>query len=215
MASVQCHHVAHLMMAPCEVDDSAPFYESNLMHSINAKVYGSQYKTLSTVQGELVRWYVFGLGNEVDLHTPHWHGNSLVWKNRRVDEIEMMPASMFVVDMVPDNVGRWFYHCHVNDHILAGMITYYTVAKCNKYCGNKARQLDNDRTNHFRSLTTDEIGKLREVIGEYHDMKMLTVIAVISAAINIILLCLFCFRSTSPSEPRKETEMGVYNKMYD
>ena len=26
-------------------------------------------------QGERVRWYVMGMGTEVDLHTPHWHGN--------------------------------------------------------------------------------------------------------------------------------------------
>jgi hephaestin len=34
---------------------------------------------------------------------------------------------MMVADMVPDDVGTWLYHCHVNDHITAGMQALYTV----------------------------------------------------------------------------------------
>jgi hephaestin len=29
--------------------------------------------------------------------------------------------------MVPDNPGTWLYHCHVNDHIVAGMTGRYQV----------------------------------------------------------------------------------------
>jgi manganese oxidase len=29
--------------------------------------------------------------------------------------------------MRPDNPGIWLYHCHVNDHITAGMITRFQV----------------------------------------------------------------------------------------
>jgi hephaestin len=29
--------------------------------------------------------------------------------------------------MVPDNPGTWLFHCHVNDHILAGMLSRYRV----------------------------------------------------------------------------------------
>jgi hephaestin len=29
--------------------------------------------------------------------------------------------------MKPDDPGTWLYHCHVNDHILAGMLTRYQV----------------------------------------------------------------------------------------
>jgi FtsP/CotA-like multicopper oxidase with cupredoxin domain len=29
---------------------------------------------------------------------------------------------------VPDEVGTWLLHCHVKDHITAGMITRYRVA---------------------------------------------------------------------------------------
>ena len=36
---------------------------------------------------------------------------------------------MVVADMVPDNPGIWLFHCHVNDHITAGMLTRYQVTK--------------------------------------------------------------------------------------
>jgi len=29
--------------------------------------------------------------------------------------------------MKPDDAGTWLYHCHVNDHILAGMLALYKV----------------------------------------------------------------------------------------
>ena len=67
------------------------------------------------------------LGTETDLHTPHWHGNTVLMTGMRTDMLELLPGTMRVVDMVPDNVGTWLYHCHVNDHITAGMQALYTV----------------------------------------------------------------------------------------
>lgn len=29
--------------------------------------------------------------------------------------------------MQPDVVGTWLFHCHVNDHINAGMMSFWTV----------------------------------------------------------------------------------------
>jgi manganese oxidase len=43
------------------------------------------------------------------------------------DVVELMPASTGVVDMIPDNPGTWLFHCHVADHMMAGMYTTYTV----------------------------------------------------------------------------------------
>jgi FtsP/CotA-like multicopper oxidase with cupredoxin domain len=34
---------------------------------------------------------------------------------------------MVSVDMTAKNPGEWLYHCHVTDHITAGMITKWTV----------------------------------------------------------------------------------------
>jgi hephaestin len=78
-------------------------------------------------KGERVRWYVMDLGTETDLHTPHWHGNTVLVTGMRTDSLSLLPGSMVVADMVPDDVGTWLYHCHVNDHITAGMQALYTV----------------------------------------------------------------------------------------
>jgi hephaestin len=34
---------------------------------------------------------------------------------------------MQILNMVPDAPGLWLMHCHVNDHISAGMISEYQV----------------------------------------------------------------------------------------
>jgi manganese oxidase len=34
---------------------------------------------------------------------------------------------METADMVPDNVGTWMYHCHVDEHMVMGMMALYKV----------------------------------------------------------------------------------------
>ena len=115
-----------------EVADPDEFEESNLKHAINGYLWdnfptvgGSHAMTMRV--GERVRWYLLGMGTEVDLHTPHWHGQTVLWMGMRTDLIELLPGSMRIVDMVPDNPGTWLYHCHVNDHITAGMLARFRV----------------------------------------------------------------------------------------
>lgn len=123
------YNIQHFATDPASVDpESDDFIESNLMHSINGYAF-MNLPGLTMKVGEHVRWYVLAMGTEVDLHTPHWHGNTGLMEGHRVDVIEIMPASMKVVDMIPDNPGIWMYHCHVNDHIAAGMMATYTVTK--------------------------------------------------------------------------------------
>jgi FtsP/CotA-like multicopper oxidase with cupredoxin domain len=112
---------------PATVNPNDPdFVESNLMHSINGYSYGN-LGGLTMKVGQRVRWYVIGMGTEADLHTPHWHGNTVLINGMRTDVAELLPMSMIVADMVPDDIGTWLYHCHVNDHIVAGMQALYTV----------------------------------------------------------------------------------------
>jgi len=108
----------------CDPEDEE-FEESNLMHSINGLVYGNNHYTMR--KGERVRWYLMAMGTEVDLHSPHWHGATLLHNGNRIDVTELLPATTKTMDMRPDDVGTWMYHCHVNDHIEAGMMALYTV----------------------------------------------------------------------------------------
>ncbi len=109
----------------CDPDDEG-FQESNLMHGMNGLVYGNN-QGYDMHKGERVRWYILGMGTEVDLHTPHWHGATLLHNGNRLDVIEILPAAAKTLDMVPDVDGIWMYHCHVNDHISAGMMSTFTV----------------------------------------------------------------------------------------
>jgi len=120
----------HAYAEPSEPGQDEPdgdeFEESNLMHSINGYVFGNQ-PMVTVHKGQRVRWYTMSMGTEVDLHTPHWHGNTVSVNGMRMDTVSLLPAGMIVADMVPDNLGTWLFHCHVNDHIEAGMMTRYQV----------------------------------------------------------------------------------------
>jgi hephaestin len=124
-------NMAKLTAPPDPADEE--FTESNLMHNINGYVYGNQPlgsaagEGMTVGQAQHVRWYLMSMGTEVDLHTPHWHGNTVVANGMRSDVVSLLPAQMITADMTPDDAGIWLFHCHVSDHILAGMLTRYRV----------------------------------------------------------------------------------------
>ncbi len=95
-------------------------------YAINGFIFGN-LPGLTMKQGEKVRWYLLGMGNEIDLHTPHWHGETVTDGMRNTDVIELLPGSMQTVDMLADNPGTWMFHCHVEDHMESGMMAVYTV----------------------------------------------------------------------------------------
>ena len=78
-------------------------------------------------KGERVRWYLFANGNEEDVHTPHWHGQTVMFNRMRAEMVQVEPMMMGVADLVPDNVGTWPFHCRVNEHIEGRMQALFTV----------------------------------------------------------------------------------------
>jgi FtsP/CotA-like multicopper oxidase with cupredoxin domain len=101
--------------------------EGGLKHTINGYMFGN-LPNLEMNQGERIRWYMLALGSEKDLHTAHWHGETVIEDGRRrTDDVELLPGSMKVADMKADNPGTWMFHCHVSDHMMAGMYGYYVV----------------------------------------------------------------------------------------
>jgi len=100
--------------------------DSGLFHAINGYIFGN-LQGLIIKKGDRVRWYLLAMGNERDLHTPHWHGKVLQYGSRNADVIELLPGSMVTADMTADNPGTWLFHCHVSDHMEAGMMTTYTI----------------------------------------------------------------------------------------
>ncbi|XP_069577324.1 ferroxidase HEPHL1 isoform X1 [Brachyistius frenatus] len=105
------------------------FEESNMMHGINGKLYGNLHG-LEMTQGQKVDWYLLGMGNEVDMHTVHFHAETFTYKMDRVhraDVFNLFPGTFQTVEMVAGNPGTWLLHCHVTDHIHAGMETTFTI----------------------------------------------------------------------------------------
>lgn len=102
------------------------FVDTNVKWSINGYIYGNM-PMMTMKQGDRVRWYVATLGDFNNVHTPHWHGNTVLVGGQRTDVISVTSAQMVTADMVPDAPGIWLYHCHISDHMLAGMAARYEV----------------------------------------------------------------------------------------
>jgi len=104
----------------------AGFTGVNFRSTINGYMFANG-PLMTMKKGERVRWYVVTLGEGVNLHTPHWHGNVVLDGGKRTDVIFIGPAQMETVDMVPDDPGTWMYHCHFDEHMQAGMMALYKV----------------------------------------------------------------------------------------
>ncbi len=102
------------------------FVIANSKFAINGFIYGTG-PMMTMKKGERVRWYLVALGEQFSVHTPHWHGNVVLHDGKRTDVVPLMQAQMETVDMVPDNPGIWMFHCHIDDHMDAGMATLYKV----------------------------------------------------------------------------------------
>ncbi|RVE63889.1 hypothetical protein OJAV_G00140780 [Oryzias javanicus] len=119
----------YLNVDPGTYEGDEGFEESNLMHSINGRLYGNLHGLVMT-QGQKVDWYLLGMGNEVDMHTVHFHAETFTYKTDRVhraDVFDLFPGTFQTVEMVAGNPGTWFLHCHVTDHIHAGMEATFTI----------------------------------------------------------------------------------------
>ncbi len=96
-----------------------------LKESLNGFVYGN-LPGLTMKVGDRVRWYLMATSN-FELHAPHWHGNTVIIQHMRTDVAALLTMGMLVADMVPDNPGKWLFHCHVAPHLRGGMQSLYTV----------------------------------------------------------------------------------------
>ncbi|CAI9572388.1 unnamed protein product, partial [Staurois parvus] len=116
--------------------EDGDFQESNKMHSINGYMYGN-LPGLSVCDDTNVRWYLFGMGNEVDVHSAYFHGQVLTYQKYRVDTLSLFPASMVQASMLTKNPGKWLLSCQVNDHLEGGMQALYEVRNCTakRSCG--------------------------------------------------------------------------------
>jgi hephaestin len=104
------------------------FAETNYKFSVNGYLYGDG-PVMTVKQGQRVRWYMLDMGDvgALNFHTPHWHGNTVLSQGTRRDTIFLLPMGTEIADMVPDAPGLWLFHCHIDDHMDAGMMARYEV----------------------------------------------------------------------------------------
>jgi manganese oxidase len=77
--------------------------------------------------GDVVQWDVLALGDEH--HTFHVHGHRWREHGTPVDVKTIGPAESFKVRWREDRPGTWLYHCHVESHMMDGMIGLYRVSR--------------------------------------------------------------------------------------
>jgi len=78
--------------------------------------------------GQRVQWDVLTLGD--DFHTFHVHGHRWVGPGGIPQDTKTVgPAESFRVQWREDNPGTWLYHCHVEQHMMDGMIGLYRVSR--------------------------------------------------------------------------------------
>lgn len=86
------------------------------MSAINGFVFGN-LPAIELCQHRAVAWHLFGMGNEVDIHSAFFHGNTLLDRGHRTDTLSLFPATFATAQMVPKAVGKWLLTCQVNDHL--------------------------------------------------------------------------------------------------
>ena len=74
-------------------------YVANLKETINGYVYGNT-PGFTMQKGQKVRWYLMASTN-FEIHSPHWHGNTVVARHMRTDVAPLLPMDMVVADMDP------------------------------------------------------------------------------------------------------------------
>ncbi len=104
-----------------------PDAQFNFKETLNGFIYGNG-PMLTMRAGERVRWYLMA-ATGFEIHSPHWHGNTVEIQHMRTDATALLPMGMVVADMVPDNPGVWLFHCHVSNHMKMGMQMRYEVTR--------------------------------------------------------------------------------------
>jgi manganese oxidase len=77
--------------------------------------------------GDIVQWDVLDIGD--DFHTFHVHGHRWMEPDGvSRDTRSIGPGESFRIRWREESPGTWLYHCHVESHMMDGMIGLYRVA---------------------------------------------------------------------------------------
>jgi FtsP/CotA-like multicopper oxidase with cupredoxin domain len=96
--------------------------------TIDGRAFVGNTPVFTAITGQTVQWDVMAMGSEH--HTFHVHGHRWVDRDGRdVDTQTVGPAETFAIRWREQDPGTWLYHCHVESHMMAGMIGTYHVRR--------------------------------------------------------------------------------------
>jgi FtsP/CotA-like multicopper oxidase with cupredoxin domain len=104
------------------------FFESQLgFMTIDGRAFVGNTPIFRAKVGDLVQWDVLALGD--DFHTFHVHGHRWQDPSGAFRDVQTVgPADSFRIRWKEDAPGTWLYHCHVEGHMMNGMIGIYVVS---------------------------------------------------------------------------------------
>jgi FtsP/CotA-like multicopper oxidase with cupredoxin domain len=94
--------------------------------TIDGRAFVGNTPVFRSRAGQLVQWDVTAMGSEH--HTFHVHGHRWVTPDGPRDTQTVGPAESFRIRWRERDPGTWLYHCHVESHMMAGMIGIYRVS---------------------------------------------------------------------------------------
>ena len=104
------------------------FQEMGQFQTIDGRAFVGNTPVFHSRVGDLVQWDVLAMGSEH--HTFHVHGHRWVdASGRDVDTQTVGPAESYEIRWRERTPGTWLYHCHVEQHMMAGMIGIYQVSR--------------------------------------------------------------------------------------
>ena len=113
--------------APPDREFVVYFGEQLDFRTVNGRAFVGNTPVFRAKVGEVVQWDVLAIG---DLHhTFHVHGHRWQIPQGFEDTRTIGPAESFAVRWREDVPGTWLYHCHVEDHMMTGMIGIYRVTR--------------------------------------------------------------------------------------
>jgi FtsP/CotA-like multicopper oxidase with cupredoxin domain len=104
------------------------FAEMGDFQSIDGRAFVGNTPVFRARVGDLVQWDVMAMGSEH--HSFHVHGHRWLTNGGIPRDTQTIgPAESFRFRWREEDPGTWLYHCHVEEHMAAGMIGTYRVTR--------------------------------------------------------------------------------------
>jgi FtsP/CotA-like multicopper oxidase with cupredoxin domain len=104
------------------------FAPMGAFQTIDGRAFVGNTPVFTALPGQVVQWDVMAMGSEH--HTFHVHGHRWVTPDGVPRDTQSVgPAETYRIRWREEDPGTWLYHCHVEAHMMAGMIGTYRVRR--------------------------------------------------------------------------------------